>query len=210
MPGYYDGHNELGGFDYFEEGGSSDAGQDELGGALGFPDAEVHRVAGSTTDALHNDFEPEQPVAEQNTEQEAIVSATEFAAEETQEEEEGGVQLFSVVNPPVTVMVSALMDGRTQRVKLSPKAANQTESELADEIVALAELARQKGLAGQHTYLLENASQVEGLDALSDFGLDGSELLRTFMETGMQLPTPDQAAEAQAEVFATRYRYQED
>jgi hypothetical protein len=80
-----------------------------------------------------------------------------------------------------------------------------TESELAEEIVVLAELARQKGLAGQHTYLIQNAPQTEGLQELSEIGLDGSEILRAFMETGMQLPTPEQAADTQAEVFASRY-----
>ena len=202
-----DSHNELGGFDFFDEGGSSEPGKDDLSGALGFPDAgEDRSVAASTSEALHNDFEPEVLAAEQNTTMDAIESVTEVADDETMADEEDGVQLFSVINPSVTVMVSALMDGRTHRVKLSPKVASQTESEIADEIVALAELARQKGLAGQHTYLLENAPQAEGMDALSDFGVDSTELLRTFMETGMQLPTPDQAEQAQAEVFAARYR----
>jgi hypothetical protein len=110
-----------------------------------------------------------------------------------------------VTNPPETVSVSALIDGRTQRVRLSPKANSLTESELAEEIIVLAGLARKKGLAGQHTYLLENASQIEGLDGLTELGVDSNQLLRDFMDAGMQLPTPEQADAAQAEVFAARY-----
>ena len=103
------------------------------------------------------------------------------------------------------LLYTSLIDGRTQRVRLSPKANSLTESELAEEIIVLAGLARKKGLAGQHTYLLENASQIEGLDGLTELGVDSNQLLRDFMDAGMQLPTPEQADAAQAEVFAARY-----
>ena len=66
-------------------------------------------------------------------------------------------------------------------------------------------MARKKGLAGQHTYLLENASQTEVLQELGEIGLDSNQILRDFMEAGMQFPTPEQADAAQAEVFAARY-----
>jgi hypothetical protein len=170
--------------------------------ALDFSAAEDDDAEQSAVDAL-DEYAPAEPEDTQ-TELEAIDSVTE-ATEEQEQEEEDGVALFTVANPSDTVSVSALMDGRTHRVELSPKVANMTESELAEEIVLLAELAQQKGLAGQHTYLIQNASQSEGLQELSEIGLDGNEVLRAFMETGMQLPTPEQAAEAQAEVFATRY-----
>jgi hypothetical protein len=104
------------------------------------------------------------------------------------------------------VSVTALIDGRTQRVTLSATATTKlSESELADEIIVLAELARQKGLAGQHTYLTENADQIQGLDGLADLGIDSNQMLRELMQSGMQLPTPEQAEAAQTEVFATRY-----
>jgi hypothetical protein len=48
-------------------------------------------------------------------------------------------------------------------------------------------------------------SEVEGMEELNEIGLDGSEVLRNFMDSGMQLSTPEEAAAAQAEVFATRY-----
>ncbi|OBA61412.1 hypothetical protein A5647_11305 [Mycobacterium sp. 1100029.7] len=143
-------------------------------------------------------IEPEEP----ETELEAIAATTE--AGDT-EDDEDGAQLFTVTNPPETVSVSALMDGRTQRVTLAPTASKLTESELVDEILVLADLARQKGLAGQHTYLLDSASDNEGLRQLGDLGIDGTQVLHDFMRAGMQLPTPQQAEANQAEVFAARY-----
>lgn len=108
----------------------------------------------------------------------------------------------SVTNPPQTVTVSAIVDGSIRQVELSPKAADMSESQLAEEVLVLADLAREKGRAAQHTYLLGNPF-LSGM--MSELQLDGDEVLRDFMENGMKLPTPDQAAAAEAEVFATRY-----
>jgi len=110
--------------------------------------------------------------------------------------EADAVQLFAVTNPPQTVSVSALIDRGIQQVVLSAAVTNMSESELADEILALADLARQKGLAGQYTLLTEG---------VSDVGEDDREALRELLEVGMDLSTPERAAAAQAEVFATRY-----
>jgi hypothetical protein len=77
-----------------------------------------------------------------------------------------------------------------------------SEAELADEIIVLAGLARQKALAGQQTYLMESGFLADGM---REFGLDGSEVVRDFMQNGMGMPSPEQAEAAQAEVFATRY-----
>ncbi|ORW87347.1 hypothetical protein AWB92_24290 [Mycobacterium sp. IEC1808] len=134
-----------------------------------------------------------------DTELDAIHSASSDAADE--DEEEVG-PLFTVTNPPETVSVSALVGGRVHQISLSPKVTGMSESELADEIVVIAGLARQKGLAGEHTYLLENDSLSETMRAI---GLDGNEVLRDFMENGIGLPTPEEADAEQAEVFATRY-----
>lgn len=103
---------------------------------------------------------------------------------------------------PETVSVSALMDGRTQRVELSPKVTSMSETELAEEILVIADLARQKGLAAQHSYLLGDDSLSE---TMREMGIDGNDVVRDFMENGIGLTTPEQAAAAQAEVFATRY-----
>lgn len=108
----------------------------------------------------------------------------------------------TVTNPGETVSVSALIDGSIRAIELSAKAAAMTETELADEILVLAHLAQQKGLASQHTYLMENAFLTDGM---RDLGLDGREVVRDMMENGMGLPTPRQADAEQAEVFASRY-----
>jgi hypothetical protein len=197
----HDDRDELAALDFHGADESDDHSGAESD-ALDFSAAEDDGAEQSAVDAL-DEYAPAEPEGTE-TDLEAIDSVTE-AAEEQEHEEEDGVALFTVANPADTVSVAALMDGRTHRVDLSPKVTSMSESELAEEVIVLAELARQKGLAGQHTYLIENASQSEGLQELSEIGLDGNEVLRQFMETGMQLPTPEQAAEAQAEVFATRY-----
>jgi hypothetical protein len=203
MPQHFgddDRHDDLAALDFYgtDETGSHSDGVAESD-ALDFSAAADDSGVESEVDAL-DEYAPTEP-EENGSELDAIDSVT----EDTEEEEEDGMQLFTVTNPPETVSVSALIDGRTQRVRLSPKATNLTESELAEEVIVLADLARQKGRAGQHTYLMENASQTEGLQELGEIGLDSNELLRQFTETGMQLPTPEQADAAQAEVFAARY-----
>jgi hypothetical protein len=101
------------------------------------------------------------------------------------------------------VSVSSLMGGMTRRVDLSPKVTSMREAELIDEILALADLARQKGAAGEHTHLMQS----EVLAAhLHELGLPVEETVRDFAEMAMHLPTPEQAEEAQAEVFAARYK----
>ncbi len=195
----HDEHDDLSALDFSSHQSGSDDGHDESD-ALDFSAADD---SGEESDvAALYDYAPTE-TEEIDTELEAIAAATE-AAEDAREDEESGPQ-FTVTNPPETVSVTALIDGRTQRVRLSATATKLTESELADEILVLAELARKKGLAGQHTYLTENASQIEGLDGLAEIGVDSNQLLRDLMESGMQLPTPEQADAAQTEVFAARY-----
>jgi len=116
-------------------------------------------------------------------------------------DEEGAGQLFTVTNPPGTVSVSALMDGRVNRVGLTAKAVSMSESELADEILVIADLASQQGRAGQHTFLLE---------AVRRLGADDSGAVRDLLENGLELSSQEQADAAEAEVFATRYAVDDD
>jgi hypothetical protein len=196
----HDEPDDLSALDFSSHQSGSDDNGHQDADALDFS-AAAESDQESDVEALDS-FAPTEP-EQTETELEAIAAATE-AAEEG-EDEEDGVQKFTVTNPPETVSVSALIDGRTQCVQLSAKATNMTESELAEEIIVLAELARKKGLAGQRTYVMESAAQNEGLQQLSDAGFDSNQLLSDFVEAGMQLPTPEQADAAQAEVFATRY-----
>ncbi|WP_090597895.1 hypothetical protein [Mycobacterium lentiflavum] len=196
----HDEHDDLSALDFSSYQSGSDDGHD-AGDALDFSAADDTSDE-SPADAL-DAYAPSEP-EEADTELEAIAATTE-ASDDDEEDEEDGVQQFTVTNPPETVSVSALIDGRTQRVALSPTATNLTEAELADEIVVLAELARQKGLAGQRSYVMDSAAENAGLQQLSDMGLDSTQLLRDFVDTGMRLPTEEQAETAQAEVFAVRY-----
>ena len=111
-------------------------------------------------------------------------------------EDDAPVPMFTVTNPPGTVSVSSPMDGRIQQIALAPSVTAMTESQLAEEIRVIAELARRKGLAGQHTFMtnmLYSEQHHNGAD------------VRALLEQGLELPSPQQADEAQADVFASRY-----
>ena len=104
--------------------------------------------------------------------------------------------MFTVTNPPGTVSVSSLMDGRIQQIDLAPSVTTMTESQLAEEIRVIADLARRKGLAGQYTLM---ATML-----YSEAHHNGAEV-RAVLEQGLELPSPQQADKAQADVFASRY-----
>ncbi len=192
----YDEHDDLAALDFSAVESDSEAVEESDALDFSSPDDNDEE---SDVDALH-DYAPSEP-EDTDTDLAAIESQTD-ATQEAEADGEEAAQMFTVTNPPETVSVSALMDGRTQRVELSPKVTSMTESELADEILVIADLARQKGLAAQHSYLLEDASLSE---TMREMGMDGNEVVRDFMENGIGLTTPEQAAAAQAEVFATRY-----
>jgi len=111
-------------------------------------------------------------------------------------DDDAQTMMFTVTNPPGTVSVSSLMDGRIQRIDLAPSVSTMTESQLAEEIRVIADLARLKGLAGQHTFMTDMLRSEE-----QDNGID----VQTMLEEGLELPSPQQADEAQADVFASRY-----
>lgn len=196
MPQYND-HDDLAALDFSAVESGSDS--IEESDALDFSVADEDGDEQSAVDALH-EYAPSEP-EDSDTDLDAIDSQT-GPPEQEQEVDEDGGEFFTVTNPPETVSVSALMDGRTQRVELSPKVTSMTESELADEIRVIADLARQKGLAAQHSFLLGDASLSE---TMREMGIGDNDVVRDFMENGIGLTTPEQAAAAQAEVFATRY-----
>ena len=161
-----------------------------------------HRGAESGIDAL--DLYAPAETGDAGIELDALDAQTRAAEEEVTQSE--GHEFFTVSNPPGTVSVSALIDGGTHRIDLSATVTTMTESELAGEVIFLAELARQKGLAGQHAYLSENVdlSQVDGI--MNDLRLDSTAVLRDFMETGMEMRSPEQTEAARTEMFASRYQ----
>lgn len=60
---------------------------------------------------------------------------------------------------PRTVSVSTLMDGRIDHVELSARVAWMSESQLASEILVIADLARQKAQSAQYAFILDRMSQ---------------------------------------------------
>ena len=116
-------------------------------------------------------------------------------AEEPAEDDELPVPVFAVTNPPGTVTVTAFLDGRVKQIDLSPKVTDMTEADLADEIVLIAGLATQDARSAQYAYMLEGMRQ-QGHDDVAT---------RDFLARDLDLPTPDEAKAARAELFSTRY-----
>jgi hypothetical protein len=112
---------------------------------------------------------------------------------------ESAAPVITVTNPPGTVTVSAYLDGRVQRVALT-RVSNVTESQLADEILVIADLARRKARSFQHASML---------DEMRALGHDNAST-RDFLERELQLPSPEDASAAEAELFAVRYAGQHD
>jgi len=102
---------------------------------------------------------------------------------------------YTVTNPPQTVTVTALMDGRIHRVRLAPGVTNTTEVELAEEVLVIAGLARQDGRSAQYDVMYSG---------LRDLGHDRAEA-KDFLSRSLDLPSPEDAAATRAHIFATRY-----
>jgi hypothetical protein len=102
---------------------------------------------------------------------------------------------FTVTNPPGTVTVSAFVDGRVRNVDLSQKVTTMTETDLAEEIVVIAGLATQDARAAQYDHVLEGMRQQGHDDAAT----------RDFLARDLDLPSPEDARAARAQVFTMRY-----
>ncbi|CKG83635.1 hypothetical protein [Mycolicibacterium smegmatis] len=102
--------------------------------------------------------------------------------------------LFSATNPPGTITVTAYLSGWLQRIDLAPSVVNMTESQLAREIADLAQIATKKAGAGQYVFLLYSTVQQVG----------DSPGVRSMLKETLGLPTPEEAAEAEA-AYTARY-----
>ena len=116
-------------------------------------------------------------------------------AEDPAEDDDLPVPVFAVTNPPGTVTVTAFLDGRVKQVDLSPKVTEMTEADLADEIVIIAGLATADARSAQYAYMLEGMRH-QGHDDVAT---------RDFLARDLDLPTPDEAKAARAQLFSTRY-----
>lgn len=148
-------------------------------------------VEESSLDAL-GDYAPATESVDSGTELDALDGLTE-------QEDEPDLALFTVTNPQGSVSVTALMDGRVQHITVTDKASSMSESALSEEIFVIADLARQKARAAQHTFMVENMSEMTG------DGEQQNALLHEFVGMTLNLPTPEEAAAREAEVFASRY-----
>jgi len=186
--------------DFSYSGGSAaDAGDASDADPLDFAGGDHAGDAAATFDEVP-DYAPEQ-VDVHATALGAIDAAVDAGDEA---DDEDAPPLFTVTNPPGTVSVSANMSGMIQQVELSAKVNTMSEAELADEILVIAGLARQKGRAGQHAFILEQVGQTDVMRELGEGDIGGlSKFLA--MPEGVSLPTSQQAAAAEAEVFANRY-----
>ncbi|MFB1293889.1 hypothetical protein ACAG24_000095 [Mycobacterium sp. pW049] len=114
-------------------------------------------------------------------------------------EDDAAMPMFTVTNPPGTVTVTTYLDGRVHQIDLAPHAVSLTESMLADEIVVIAGLATQDARSAQYTFMLEGMRE-QGHDNVAT---------RDFLNRDLDLPTPEQAQAARAELFANRYAGEE-
>lgn len=171
---------------------AADTSSGETSTALDFSaaDGDEDEVSPVDLSPIHATAEPEDAA----TVLEAIDSVT-HAPED--DETKDVIPLFTVTNPPGTVSVSALGDGAIDRVALSAEVTRLTESQLAEEILVVAHLATQQGQAAQHEFLYTT---------MRELGADDPDALRDMLEKGMELASPERAAETQAHVFGTRYK----
>ncbi|VBA61766.1 DUF2694 domain-containing protein [Mycobacterium attenuatum] len=113
--------------------------------------------------------------------------------------DEHGSGVVTVANPQGCVSVSADLGGRIQRVNLSAGATSMGEQELADEILVIANLARQRARSAQYTLLLDTLAETPLQDP------ESRSALVEFVTKAMSVATPDEAAAAEAKVLSVRY-----
>ncbi|MGV0738478.1 hypothetical protein ABQF35_16860 [Mycobacterium syngnathidarum] len=104
--------------------------------------------------------------------------------------------VFTVTNPAGTVSATAYFTGPVQRVDLAASVVRMTETELAEEIRVIADLAQLKARSVVHAFLLEGMTMM---------GHDRSEW-GSILNRSIGLPSPEQADEKIAKVFSVRYR----
>lgn len=146
-----------------------------------------------------DDFEPDAVLDDlYSAGVESVASDSESSDPEA--EDTVDTMIFTVTNPPGTVSVSALPNGRPYRIELAPQVTGMTEDQLAEEISVIARLARQNALAGQRLIVASLMSRT-GMDRVAVNG---------YLERDLGLPSMETALAEKAEVFATRYEHEQD
>jgi ESX secretion-associated protein EspD/H len=108
--------------------------------------------------------------------------------------------LFTATNPPGTVSVTAVMDGRIVRVDLSPGVTRMTESQLAEEITVISKIAGRQALAAQHA-LAAGVMRKLGHDSAAT---------RAYLERELGLPSLQTVLTEKLGVFKARYAEEHD
>jgi hypothetical protein len=106
---------------------------------------------------------------------------------------------ISATNPPGTVTVTAHLDGLVQQVELSASTTTMTESQLAEEVRVVADVAAKKATSAMYSFMVE-LMVAQGI---------GRETAETFMQSNMSLATPQQARAAEVEL-AARHSHRHD
>ena len=128
------------------------------------------------------------------------LAALDFSRPDHDADDAVPVPMFTVTNPPGSVSVTTYMDGRVKQIELSSRTTDMTEPELADEIVVIAGLATQEAKSAQYSLMLDGMREQGHNDAAT----------RDFLTRDLDLPSPEDARAARAQVFATRYGGDDD
>ncbi|WP_193044638.1 YbaB/EbfC family DNA-binding protein [Mycolicibacterium baixiangningiae] len=112
--------------------------------------------------------------------------------------EETGIPLVPVTNPPGTVTVTAYLSGAVQRVDLALAVRAMTESELAEEIRVVAEVAAMKATSAMHLFVLSFLT-AQGFDRV---------MAEDVVTHNLPFATPQQARQAEADL-AARHAHRE-
>ena len=102
--------------------------------------------------------------------------------------------LFTAANPPGTVSVTAMIDGRLVRVDLSADVVEMTERELSEEIFLVSSLAQLQAGAARHTLIAEFMTRL-GQDRVA---------VAASLEYEIGLPSPQTVREKRIAAFAAR------
>jgi hypothetical protein len=121
-----------------------------------------------------------------------VLAAVDPLAADDNADNDAQMPLTSATNPPGTVTVTAHLNGLVQQVELAASTTTMTESQLAEEVRVVADVAAKKATSAMYIFMVE-LMVAQGI---------GRETAETFMQSNMPLANPQQARAAEAELAA--------
>jgi hypothetical protein len=121
-----------------------------------------------------------------------VLAAVDPLAADDNADNDAQMPLISATNPPGTVTVTAHLNGLVQQVELAASTTTMTESQLAEEVRVVADVAAKKASSAMYIFMVE-LMVAQGI---------GRETAETFMQSNMSLATPQQARAAEVELAA--------